>query len=421
MASQNLLNKNKDKKRTALHRWLVVGAMFVMVFTGLGFCSSNKGLFLSAITQALDMKRSLFSLNDSCRYITTAVVNLFFGSLIAKFGPRKLIAAGFLALCVSSLLYATVSHIALFCLGGCFLGMGLSWTSTTMVGYVVNRWCKEHKGTVMGFVLAANGLGGALAAQILTPIIYGDPFGFRKAYFLVAAIVLTVGAVIVLLFRDAPGEPEGGQATKNSAKATWAGISFAQAVRRPYFYTAALCVFFAGASLQSVNGVAAAHMADRGLSASYIGTVTGIGSLALAGAKFLTGVIHDRIGLRKTMLLCQLAAVAAFAALLAVGPADFGLVLALVYAVMASCALPLETIMLPLIAGDLFGEHSFARIMGVFVSVNTAGYALGAPIANLVFDLTGSYALMLIGVAVIMLVSMPLFQWTLTAAEKDRL
>lgn len=35
----------------------------------------------------------------------------------------------------------------------------------------------------LGFVLAANGLGGALAAQVVTPIIYqeGNPFGYRNA------------------------------------------------------------------------------------------------------------------------------------------------------------------------------------------------------------------------------------------------
>lgn len=404
------------------YRWIVIGAMFVMIFTGLGFCSSNRGLFLSAITDALDMQRSLFSINDSCRYITTAVINLFFGALIAKFGPRKLIAAGFLSLCISALLYATASHILQFYLGGCFLGLGLSWTSTTMVGYVVTRWCKEHKGTIMGLVLAANGLGGAVAAQILTPIIYeeGNPFGYRKAYFLIAAILLVVGTAVVLLFRDAPGASDAAQASKRSAKTDWAGIPFEQAVRRPYFYTAAIGVFLAGACLQSVTGIAAAHMSDRGLEAAYIGMVTSIGSLALAGAKFLTGYIHDRIGLRKTMLICQAAAVISFLLLLAVAPTGAGVWLAPVYAVFVSCALPLETILLPLIAGDLFGQRSFAKTMGFLVSVNTAGYALGTPIANLIYDLTGSYTVVLVAVAAIMAASMPLMQRTITAAEKER-
>ena len=47
--------------------------------------------------------------------------------------------------------------------------------------------------------------------------------------------------------------------------------------------------------------------------------------------------------------------------------------------------------MLPLIAGDLFGEKEYSKLLGVFVSVNTAGYALGPLVSNLCFDAIGTY------------------------------
>ena len=86
------------------YRWVIVAASFLMVFVCLGFCSSSKSLYLAAITEALGIKRSLFSINDSCRYIATAVVNLFFGTLCARFGRKRLIAAGFACLIASMLL-----------------------------------------------------------------------------------------------------------------------------------------------------------------------------------------------------------------------------------------------------------------------------------------------------------------------------
>lgn len=69
-----------------------------MVFIVLGFCSANKGYYLDAITNALDVERSLFSIGDSIRFITTAVVSMFFGILVNKFGTKKLILAGFVCL-----------------------------------------------------------------------------------------------------------------------------------------------------------------------------------------------------------------------------------------------------------------------------------------------------------------------------------
>ena len=64
----------------------------------LGFCSSGKTYYLTAITDALSIPRGAYSLTDTFRFVSTTVVNIFFGSLIAKFGSKKLILAGFASL-----------------------------------------------------------------------------------------------------------------------------------------------------------------------------------------------------------------------------------------------------------------------------------------------------------------------------------
>lgn len=68
-----------------------------------------------------------------------------------------------------------------------------------------------------------------------------------------------------------------------------------------------------------------------------------------------------------------------------------GRVLAMAYGILSALALPLETIMLPLIAQDLFQGPQYNKMLGIIVSVNTAGYAVGTPIANLTFDCLGTY------------------------------
>ena len=150
MTNENLRTKKFD------YKWVIVAISFLMVCVSLGFCSSTKSLFLGTVTEYLGVDRGVFSINDSCRYIATAVLNLFFGVMVAKFGPKKLILAGIFCLIGAMVVYATATNIILFYLGGTLLGIGFSWTSTTMVGYVVNIWCKENKGTIMGAILASN-------------------------------------------------------------------------------------------------------------------------------------------------------------------------------------------------------------------------------------------------------------------------
>jgi len=424
---RSIEKKMAQTQKKSDYKWIIIALCFLMVFTTLGFCSSNKGLYLSAITDALGIKRSVFSIGDSCRYVTTAIVNLFFGSLVSRYGTRRLIAAGFGCLIASCLVYAVGTQVWMFYIAGALLGMGLSWTTTTMVGCVVGRWCKENKGTVMGAILCANGLGGALAAQIVSPIIYeeGKPFGYRTSYFLVAVILLAVGIIVVALFREAPKvsdvqkTQEG--STKSSKKARgqgWIGMEFGEAIRKPYFCPAAICIFFTGLMLQGITGVAAAHMKDVGLDASFVATVVSVHALSLAAFKFLTGVMYDRFGLRITMSICDVAAVLIMVILATLNGSGTGQVMALVYAVLSSIALPLETIMLPIFANDLFGDKPYEKVMGLFVSVNTAGFAVGSPLMNWTFDRFGTYRPIFLVCAVIMIAVLIIFQFILNAAQK---
>ena len=60
-----------------------------MVMTTLGFASSTGSLFIGSVCDALEIDRSVHSDYKSLRFVSSAVVNIFFASLITKFGARK--------------------------------------------------------------------------------------------------------------------------------------------------------------------------------------------------------------------------------------------------------------------------------------------------------------------------------------------
>lgn len=415
------MHQSESIRRSRLfYGWVVAGACFLMIFITLGFCSSTKGLYLAAITGDLGIQRSLFSLNDSCRFVTTAIVNLFFGRLILKFDPRKMILFGFLSLILACLLYSISSSIYLFYLGGCLLGLGFAWTGTTLVGYLVERWFTKSKGTIMGVILAANGLGGAVASQIISPIIYSArQDGWRISYRLTTLILAVTGILVVLLVRNQPADvgqqPLGlDKPSKASRGASWEGISLEEARKKPYFYVGLVCIFFTGLILQSTTNISSAHMKDVGLSPTFIATVVSVHSLCLAAAKAASGFSFDRFGLRATLLLCNICSIVAMLLLAFVS----NNAMAMAYGVLSALSLPLETVMLPLIALDLFGQASYSRIMGLFISFNVLGYALGAPLVNYIFDKTGSYQSILLVLAALMLVVTATMQLVISAAHR---
>lgn len=116
---------------------VILGTMMVMVT--LGFVSSTKSLFPDEIARELGVSRSAVVVGESLRYISTSIVNVFFGALIAKFGEKKMITLGFASLIASVLLYATAETLVGIYVGGILLGIGFSQTTTAMVGYIVGK------------------------------------------------------------------------------------------------------------------------------------------------------------------------------------------------------------------------------------------------------------------------------------------
>lgn len=189
---------------------------------------------------------------------------------------------------------------------------------------------------------------------------------------------------------------------------------------KPFFYAALVGVFLTGMMLQGASGIDKAHMIDIGLDEAFVTGILSIGMLTLTCAKFLTGALYDRFGLRVSMLFCDILAVVAMLTLAVAAPSSLGNILALIHCICSPLALPLETVMLSLITNDMFGDASFNKVLGIVTAANYAGFAVCSPLVNLCYDITGTYVPVLYAFAVMMAVVAILFQFAITAAHKER-
>ena len=161
----------------------------MMEFLCLGFCSSNVGLYTKAVTEALHIKRSIYSLTQSLRFVTQVVTALYFGTLVQRFGTKKMVLVGLVGLTGSVLIRALATNIFHLCVSSILWGVGIVFVGSNMAGTIVRRWFRQDVGRYTGIVMSANGIGGAIAAQIISPIINnGETFGYRKAYMLSAVL-----------------------------------------------------------------------------------------------------------------------------------------------------------------------------------------------------------------------------------------
>ena len=136
--------------------------------------------------------------------------------------------------------------------------------------------------------------------------------------------------------------------------------------------------------------------------------------------KFLTGFLYDKFGIKFTMNLAYISAFVSMFLLMIIANTPFGAVIGFIRLPFAAIAIPLETVMLPLFASEMFGNKSFDKFVGLFVSASTAGFALGSPFGNICYDIFGSYKIAFFIFALLMLFVTVAMQFVVSAAEKDK-
>ena len=417
----------KKMKKKFDYSFIIIVICFLSVCVSLGFCSSNRSMYFQAITDVFDgsITKFQYSFTMTIRYVVTTVLNIFFGVLVNKFGQKLLMSLGFASLIGFALINSFATSIIHFYIASVFLGMGLAWTTTTMISTVINNWCTKNKATVTGAVLAANGLGGAVAAQILSPIIFSDGGnGFRSAYRLVAVILSVMLVLILVFFRNRPQGAEKVLVPKHKTRKArgegWVGMDFSVIKKKPYFYLALVCMFLTGMSLNGLGEIANLHMYDVGLSKPFIATLATVSSLLLMGSKFLNGFMYDRFGIKKTMSICYAFAFLSLVCIVFITPTGFGKVVASARPLFSSIALPLETVMISVFANELFGSKSFSKVIGLFSAATTAGFALASPFSQLWDMLFGNYTFAMISFAIFMVFVTVTMHIVVRIANRDK-
>ena len=406
------------------YKWVVLVICFLMEFICLGFCSSNTGLYTVPVTDALQIDRLAYSYWFSIRYVVQVFVALYFGTLVNRFGIKKMVFVGLCALIGATLLRAVGNNVIYFYIAGALHGVAIVFVGSTMAGAIVRRWVKEDIGKYTGIVMSANGIGGAIAAQIISPIINsGEAFGYRKAYLLSAVLSLIISVFILLLLRDNPNADtviEGKQKKIPKKGKLWVGIEYDVAKKHAYFYIAAALTFLTGISLQSIGSITIVYMTDLGISAAFIATLSTLGSLSLALAKMLVGATYDKWGLRVALPMCQICAFVTFVIKGLLTNSPIGMVFAVIATVLANVALTMETVMVPLMTNDLFGSASYGKILGIFTAMNSLGLCLGSPLGEFLRKLAGDYRSCFWFFSIVLVFVFIGFQYVLRCAQKQK-
>jgi len=213
---------------------------------------------------------------------------------------------------------------------------------------------------------------------------FDDDEAMRSAAdtFAMASDLLVIPAALLVRYPPAP-------AVVPAAPAGAAGreLTAGQALRTPQFATIALTYFACCAAHSGPIFHMVTHAIDNGVTAMAATTVLGVAGLASLSGRILCGLMADRIGAKRMLLMgLALQAVAVSLYVFTRELASFYAV-AVVFGFAYGGAMPLYAILVR----EYFGARIIGTIFGAVGSVATLGMALGPWAGGWLYDTLGSY------------------------------
>jgi MFS family permease len=296
------------------YRWIIVGISFV----NLGLSAAiwySFSVFFVALLREFGWSRSVCAGAFSLFVILHSFVGPFIGSMVDRFGPRRVIALGSLALGAGLFLCSlTRTWWQFYIFFGVITGIGAGSTGWVTHSTLIQNWFTEGRGLATGII--ASGLG--IGILIYTPLVqyFIDLVGWRMTYRIMAvSIPLIVLSMTLLFLRKSPppsparsvekeyfhltdkDPPVANEVCRSRSWTVW------QAMTTRLFWLLSLCFMLGTFSTQSVLTHQVVFFVDKGLEARFASYIVGMVGLVSMGGKILWGTLSDRIGREWTYTL----------------------------------------------------------------------------------------------------------------------
>jgi MFS family permease len=196
------------------HGWWVVAAAFLVALFGWGLGFYGPGIYLVALHDRHGWSPASISFAITVYYLLGATLVLFSGGIFERFGVRRVVGAGTVAMACGVVLLALVTDR--WQVYAAFAMMSLGWAamSGAAINIIVAPWFDQRRGLAVSLALNGASVGGVVIAPLLIFLI--GSFGLAASLACAASAMLVILLPIVALVlrpkrageRDPPDKAE---------------------------------------------------------------------------------------------------------------------------------------------------------------------------------------------------------------------
>ena len=384
------MNRNGLVK-SSNYAWCVMILLTLMQFVYAGLTLSTVTLYMEPILSAHpELSRTAYSLTITLNGGANAIISVFYGKFVEKFGMKTMVSVCSLMMIAGVLLYATGTVIWMFYLAAILQGISLCFCSGATCSIIFSKWFAHSTGTLLSITAIGSGLAGVIFSPIVSTWI--STIGWTGSLYINCAIVVFTAILLIVFLKDSPEKygikplwNDKVKIAEESGKIIPYGVTSKEAYKTVQFWCGTIGIGLFGLIIYGAICNIAVFSSDLGYDGGVMLSVMYAANIVL---QLPFGILADKLGIRVCMVAYSIMAIGAvfiYATAPALGMMYVGTVLLGGSFCILKATLPVYTL-------QIFGNRAQGQIMGIMIAVMNCGVAFGMPVLNAAYDLTGSYS-----------------------------
>ena len=389
----------------------IIATAFLSLFAIVGLALYGLPFYYDFLTEAFNWSRSTVTSGNALgKLIVAPLFGFIAGWLIDRYGPRKLMITGSLMAGMAVIgLSLTGGSLFLFYLFYVFNALGYVCAGPLPCQVLISRWFDKNRGKAMGIAYLGIGTGGSLAPLLSNGI--ESRFGWQVALVSLGVVIILISLPMAYFIKEpkkkeasAPDIIQTSEANITSASKPITApkspdVSIKSILKNPNFYLLAIGSICAIGVVGGVNQHLKYYLRDLEFAQEKAAHIISFVLLSSLIGRVLMGWLADLFSRKYVMMLIYIMVASAIPLLMV--PDFTGRIY--IFAIIFGIGLGGDYMIIPLIAGDLFGIRALGRTMGIILVADGIAESVFPLMVGKIYDNFGhSYTLafsLLIGIA----------------------
>ena len=353
------------------------------LFAIVGFAYYGLPFFFDFMTRDFGWSRAVVTSGNAVgKLLIGPLFGFFAGYLIDRYGPRSLMMTGALMAGIALIGLSFSKSLWMFYTFYIFNAIGYVFGGPLPCQVIISRWFNDNRGKAMGIAYLGIGVGGALVPLISTNI--ERSFGWNTALMCLGVLVILIALPLAYFIKD-----NNQNYTDNKKADAQSFVPMKVILKNHNFYLLAIGSMLSIGVVGGISQHLKYYLQDIHFSQTESAQIMSFVLLSSLAGRVLMGFLADIINRKYVMLLLFL--FVGISIPLLMFPDFPGRVY--VFAVIFGIGLGGNYMIIPLMAGDLFGVKALGRTMGIILvadGIAEAVFPMG--LGALYNEATKSYA-----------------------------